>query len=49
MAKKEPERLPRPEPTPPVNNPGGGKIRVRVSGKIQYKSDDARVEIERME
>lgn len=44
---KEVERLPRPEPEPPVNNPTPGKIRVIVTGGLKVTSDNQQVEIER--
>lgn len=49
MANKEVERLPRPKPDSPVNNPGAGKIKVIVSGRLKVTSSDRRVEIERRE
>ncbi len=45
MAKKEVERLPRPEPDSPVSNPAGGKITIVVSGRLKITSPDRRVEI----
>ena len=47
MAKKESERLPRPALPPPLNVPSGGKIKLIVTGKVDVKSTDPNVEIER--
>ena len=43
------ERLPRPELPPPVNNTGGGKIKVIVSGGLNVTSSDVNVEVVRKE
>ncbi len=49
MAKKEAERLPRPEPDSPIDNPGAGKISVVYSGRLKMTSSDQRVVIRRKE
>jgi len=49
MPKKEMERLPRPEPNSPVDNPSAGKITVVVSGRLKVTSGDQRVEVIRKE
>ena len=39
------ERLPRPEPDPPITNPAAGKIKVFTSGRLRVTSSDQRVVI----
>ena len=49
MAEKKAERLPRPKPDSPVNNPDGGKITIVVSGRLKITSPDQQVKIIRKE
>jgi len=47
MVNKEAERLPRPDLPSPVSNPGGGGIKVIVSGRLKVTSTDKRISIVR--